>query len=443
MLKPMHFSTALRRVNGSFLAVMLLVGLICTPLAFGQQDAAQDRPASPAVERYLAPAQTARQDATRARDVEERVPVEQLDSEQTKAIFEVLSTLYSQRGRDANLAFQYQGGTNTLTLRGGKEEVETATKVISQLEKLLAPAEKQVKVFQLQNASANALAQSIAVLFDDGRRIRFSVDSRANAVIVMGAEEDLAVVEALISRLDAAAHKDASELRQPQIFGLKNSPAEKVANTIREVFKAEKNESVRSIEVTVLPPQNALVVRARSDVLKEVQQLIERLDQPSSGRADGAASPTLQVRIIWLASGESSDESGKLPPNMESVAQELEKLGISNLHTVGQAVVKSLPEQQFALTVRSSLQEKPVELRVQGSIEMESEEPMVQLQLQGNINEPSRQQGGYGSAQQSLVNVNSTIQAPMGHFVVLGVTPTDLAPDAKLTSIFVLQITGQ
>jgi type II secretory pathway component GspD/PulD (secretin) len=119
-------------------------------------------------------------------------------------------------------------------------------------------------------------------------QMRFSVDQRTNSIIATGMEDDLAVVEAVLLRLDES---DVRE-RQTKVYRLKNSPAEAVSAAVNDWLQSERaveqlapgeTNPFQQIqqEVVVVPEvvSNSLIVSATPRYYEEIQSLVEQLDQ--------------------------------------------------------------------------------------------------------------------------------------------------------------------
>jgi len=73
-----------------------------------------------------------------------------------------------------------------------------------------APAESQIKVFSLLHADGASLVKAVAEVLPaiQQKTLRVACDKGTNSVLASGPREDLAVLEALLLRLDVEAGKD-------------------------------------------------------------------------------------------------------------------------------------------------------------------------------------------------------------------------------------------
>ena len=170
-------------------------------------------------------------------------------------------------------------------------------------------ARADVKVFTLQNADAEAAVETLRELFEtdagadapagvtlDGTAdsgsnlvpLRFSFDARTQTVLAIGGEDALAIVEAVLLRLD-----DENRNRQ-QFFTVKlvNTPAEQVAASLGALIDARRTllgevpgllSPVELIErdVVVIPEvfSNRLLIFASSGSRDDILALIREIDE--------------------------------------------------------------------------------------------------------------------------------------------------------------------
>lgn len=191
--------------------------------------------------------------------------------------------------------------TNTLLVTAPAESMELIAALIEQLDSPSAVA--QIKVFRVFNADATALANLLRTLFPpqptgaqlagaEGETtlvpLRFSVDVRTNSIIATGSRGDLAIVEALLLRLDE------EEVRQRinTVYRLKNAPAADVARSINDFLRTERQLQLAApgvlspflqieSEVVVVPEpvSNALIISATPRFFPDIMELVEKLDE--------------------------------------------------------------------------------------------------------------------------------------------------------------------
>lgn len=176
----------------------------------------------------------------------------------------------------------------------------------------------EIKVFTLANADATVIVQQLQGLFnaqvtggagqagvqrqqqlgiqvagaEDASSglipLKFSVDTRTNSVIAIGAADSLRVVEALMLRLDESDIRN----RKQSVYRLKNSPASNIANSVTQFLTSQQQlaqqdpnlfSSVEQLEREVIvvaePVSNSLLISATPRYYDEILDLIKKLDE--------------------------------------------------------------------------------------------------------------------------------------------------------------------
>lgn len=193
--------------------------------------------------------------------------------------------------------------TNTLVVTAPAESMELLEALIKQLDSPSAVA--QIKVFKIINGDASSLVEMLRSLLPaemtvagpqlagaEGEStlvpVRFSVDVRTNSIIATGSEGDLAIVEALLLRLD----QQDVEQRINSVYRLKNAPALEVAEAVNEFLRSERLvqqatpglmspfEQIES-EVVVVPEpvSNSLIISATPRFFEDIVDVVEKLDE--------------------------------------------------------------------------------------------------------------------------------------------------------------------
>jgi general secretion pathway protein D len=193
--------------------------------------------------------------------------------------------------------------TNSLMVAAPAESMDLLSALIEQLDSPTAVA--QIKVFKIVNGDAANLIEMLRVLLPsqlmvagpqlagaEGETtlvpVRFSLDTRTNSIIATGSQGDLAIIEALLLRLD---EDDVAE-RMNTVYRLKNAPAIDVAGAINELLRSRRvieqaTPGMRSAfelverEVIVVPEpvSNSLIISATPRYYEEVLRVVEDLDK--------------------------------------------------------------------------------------------------------------------------------------------------------------------
>ncbi len=213
---------------------------------------------------------------------------------------------------------------NSLLVRAPAHSMGLIVALVEQLDKMPA-AESQIKVFQIQNGDATSLTTMLQTLFGQqvtagqigafsqtvGRTfgagaqlqqsssgesslipLTFGVDARSNSIIVSGSRSDLAVIEAILLRLDEG------DLRQREliVYRLNNAPAQFVADALTAILQdqqtllqQQQSQTFSLIsqfefidqQVFVTPEviSNTLIVSATPKYYEQITAVIEDLDR--------------------------------------------------------------------------------------------------------------------------------------------------------------------
>ncbi|QDU96843.1 secretin N-terminal domain-containing protein [Lignipirellula cremea] len=197
--------------------------------------------------------------------------------------------------------------SNSLVVTAPAESMPLLQALVQALDQL-PDAAAEIKVFTIINGDAGNLATMLQDLFGqqsqgqnaflqpqaqsasgDGSLValRFAVDTRTNSIIASGGAGDLAVVEAILVRLD----EGDIETRKTTVYRLRNAPAVDVADAINQLLQGQRQvqdlapdtlspfEQLER-EVIVVPEivSNSLIVSATPRYFDEIRKVVEQLD---------------------------------------------------------------------------------------------------------------------------------------------------------------------
>ncbi|HTQ38122.1 MAG TPA: secretin N-terminal domain-containing protein [Pirellulales bacterium] len=205
---------------------------------------------------------------------------------------------------------------NTLLVSAPSDSMELIAALIRQLDQMPS-SESQIKVFEIRNGDAVNLIQMLETLFGQTVRtttttggggagginqggaievenilvpVRFSADERTNSIIASGSASDLAVVEAILLRLDESDVR----LRKTTIYRLKNVAAVNVANSITTFLTQQRtlnqefqqqgatnpfSEIDQEVIVVAEPTSNSLIISATPRYYDEIMKVVEQIDK--------------------------------------------------------------------------------------------------------------------------------------------------------------------
>jgi Bacterial type II/III secretion system short domain len=273
----------------------------------------------------------------------------------------------------------------------------------------------EVLVLPLKHAAAVEVTQALAGIFPDSARSSIGVDQRSNAIIIAAPSGRIAEIKDLIAKLDVpVAEAPPSARAEVRIFSLRNNPDKSVQDAVKLVLASH---GLANTNVAMDPARNQVIVSADKPTLDAVQAVLARLDTPSPRRA----SADMQLRVVWLVNAPNPDEFGPPPNDLKEVLPALAKIGIDKPLLAAQTLVNMTPNSEFRTSGTLQLG-IPCQFTVSGHFNDRNDPPGLTITL--NAKDTAE-----------LCNITTEISAPIGHFVVLGVTPT-----RSMSSVFVVQV---
>lgn len=194
--------------------------------------------------------------------------------------------------------------TNTLLLAGGKEYFDAAEAMISRLDGQAAAPATLFRVFELRQATASVLQGTLQRLFEkrvsrgeEAEPVTLIADARTNSLIVGASDVDMAMVESLVEQLDVSA-----KVGEPQVevFPLSKSDAATVAETLKNLYRSQSDQTAGELSVTVDERINALLVQAGEADLKRIREIVRQLDREKVTRVT-------EIQVFTLENAEAED----------------------------------------------------------------------------------------------------------------------------------------
>lgn len=221
-------------------------------------------------------------------------------------------TIRSGALRDVTITAQPRN--NSILISAPPHSINLLKSLIDQLDQPTSTA--QMKIFRIVHSDAGSIVQVLRSLLPSETAagqpyrlpntgeatslvpLRFSIDTRTNSVLAIGNPEDLAVVEALVLRLDEQGGLE----RKSVVYHLKNAPARDIAAAINEFLVNQRQLNLASPgstnpyqqleqEVIIVPEPvgNRLILSATSRYFDEISQLIQKLDE---------APPQVMIQVL-------------------------------------------------------------------------------------------------------------------------------------------------
>ncbi|MFO8014439.1 MAG: secretin N-terminal domain-containing protein [Phycisphaerae bacterium] len=208
--------------------------------------------------------------------------------------------------------------TNTLFLSGPGDKIALAEQVVEQLDSISPEQTGDMRVFDLQNARAEDLANTVKQLLpDDGDRRRWPpgrgdsgmesrvvADPNTNRLIVTASLDRMARIEELIRTLDQASQ----EVGGMRVFRLKVADARQLAEVVSHAVRRGgerrdrygRDRSAMGSAVSADSRTNSLIVSGNAADIQRAEQLITELDRPLDAQ-------TREVHVVPLAAGDADD----------------------------------------------------------------------------------------------------------------------------------------
>jgi hypothetical protein len=248
--------------------------------------------------------------------------------------------------------------------------------------------------------------------------VALSADAVSNTVIVSGSAADVVRVKDLIQKLDANS-RDA-DVSGPQVWvvSLRNiQPDQTVIDALKLVFKG-------SGDFAVDRQRNLVIFSADVRTYQTAVKLLDMLDKP--GQQTGKDTD-VDVRVVWLASGLAPEATPGPPEDLKELLPALAKVGIERPRLVAQTLVSVTGTAEFRTSGFAKL-EAPCRFAVTGRFG-DKDLRTLQIGVQvAPVDAPAGKSRGD-------IKIQTEINAPPGHLVVLGVTPTE-----TVTNVFVIQV---
>jgi len=240
-------------------------------------------------------------------------------------------------------------GSNTIIVTDVASRVRLLVEMISQIDMHEAQT-SEVRIIPLKHANASAIAKLLDTLFKTtagqpqqqngpfmpqpqpqqpptekgserhGQTVITAADDRTNTLLVVASSGTLKTIDQIVSRLDSDTPSTASTA-QTRVYTLKFADAEATAKVVNTVFSAPKNgPQLPILFIDIGPAQessketptnavaddrtNSVIVTATFERLKQVDELIQRLDaSPMAG---------VEIRSIHLKNADAVNTASLL-----------------------------------------------------------------------------------------------------------------------------------
>ena len=240
---------------------------------------------------------------------------------------------------------------------------------------------------------------------------RFVFDAGSDRLIVTASPKEHDLVAELLKELDVPPEQ-GEDLK---VFNLAYSDAESMLNVVSNLMRSQE------VRYAADSRTNSLLVAGPKRALQVIEAILLRLDEASDL---WLLERTFRLRVVWFAEGSADDGRVKLDADLKSVQDELSNIGVEAIRPVGQAIVSIAPEGEFQIGCSTTLGGSPADLEIDGNLDLVQRAPHLAIRISAEREQVVEVADGRTTRHSvRLVQLATEIIAPMGHWVVLGVTP--------------------
>jgi hypothetical protein len=309
--------------------------------------------------------------------------------------------------------------------------VSTRAQAPAQADKASSRSQELI-VYPLKNAPALEVARALREVVGGergltGRELRVTADTNTNSVLIQMAPGERGQIEKAIKALDV---EGSSDTKQVVVHPLTNLvPDTDLERALQLVFEGRQGKFALDRQ------RRVVVVSGDRQTRDEAIQIVKTLDVVQAEQQKGGE---FRVRVVWLVSGLKRQDAAAVPADLSEVTTELAKLGIDKLQRAAQVLVTTPLAVPFQVS-GSVLLDAPCRFSIEGTLTEKSSVPSLEMEVNAmRAGDGPRTNPGAGNSQPrstSICSLHTHVSTPVGHAVVMGVTPTD-----GMTSVFVIQV---
>jgi len=298
--------------------------------------------------------------------------LEYADAQQLAAILPKVVAKRDARGRlESSIAVSADARTNSIMVTGSVGDLKTATTLLGELDEP-DQTDRRMRVIEVDEAhDATPLARSLKTMFNEqGRRdrrrgaageeptLRVEADETTNSLIISAEAEDWPRIEQILHKLTVELPPTVPTIRQYQ---LEHAQAGELAAALAKVFRARRREDDA---VTVAPSEqnNSLIIRAKPDQHRKIEQLIASLDAPETARVE-------PIRMIQLRAADAEKVAETLRSMLPSKGRREQDVFIQ-AETLTNTILIRAPEsqrqmlEQMIASLETATKERAQETRI-------------------------------------------------------------------------------
>ena len=282
------------------------------------------------------------------------------------------------------------------------------------------------EIIRLKNANAKETVNLLRELLGltkgtVNQEVSIIEDPRTNSLLVSARAREMAKIRAILSKIDIADQEEAAA--SPERLSVVPLRFLEPDSTLRQALQMVVQAKGQG-NFTVDPMRKAVIIWGDENTQRSLAELLQRLEvQSQDHQKSNQPEVDVQVRLAWLVNAPASKDARPLPPDLKDVLPGLSKLGIDRPHLAAQTLINVRPNTRFQ--AKGLVTEYNCEFSVTGMFRNQKEKPELQIGIRAI------------RVKEEICRLETEISAPLGHLVVLGMTPVE-----GTTSVFVVQILG-
>jgi len=302
------------------------------------------------------------------------------------------------------------------------------------------PAE--IRTLPLRYAPAEEIAELLKRIFADTRMQVVSVD-RTNSLLLRVSADKFAEIRDFVTKVDI--EPAGPPPRKISVYSLRSiEPDAALEAALKLLFIGSKgNFAMDRARKTVIISAN----QATTDIVETMLARLEALQKERPAQ-------DMQIRVVWLVNLTEKTDAADTPAltlsapldDLKEVLPGLAKLGITEPRVAAQFFISAKSNTPFHASGTGRLY-RPVDIMVSGhfgdSREMPDMRIAIEVSADSNLGpRTKKEKSGFSPSgpptKEVLSHLETSISAPPGHLIVLGVTPM-----YGMTSAFVVQVLGE
>ena len=285
--------------------------------------------------------------------------------------------------------------------------LEQFSKELKHIEAKLEDMKRDLVVFHLRHVEVEEAAQLLGTIIQgmELSDVRVASDKRLNRLLLFAPKGERDRLRDVINAIDVAQPEPSKETRVFQFpmtskFSDVQTLMNAVADTGAKVLRVQANGDTATVEVVANSP----------DQLNKVEAMKAELQRPTPPVAR-------MISIVWL-SNQIGKDIEEAPDKIQKVATALAKQGTKDLKVAANLSVSTVGK--FKTNCKTA---NGVALSANGAFYSDSNS----LDISIKVTE--------GPDQSEVLDIDTELQAPLGHPVVLGLSPSSLGDSAFVVTI--------